>query len=462
MNNLNEKAENLLIALKPKNTLLIGAGKVAAWKYKILSEAGFKISVAANKLKDEFFKDKGVRELHFVLESNHLSIKDLERSQALNLDFLSEFELIVDASGDLKLGAFLHAKRKEFGYLLNVVDVPKLCDFYFGASVRNGDISVLVSSNGTSPLLAQSIRDKIKRLLPRLSELTSFFKQTRSKPLSEVQKEEIKKLCTQNLGKVFIIGCGPGDIKSMTIRAFETLELIDVALIDNLVGTKIKEYLQDKGVECISVAKQKGKVSFRQKDINELLLKFAKEGKCVGRLKGGDAALFGRAWEEASYLKERGVEVECINGTSSAFVGALTSGIVPTIRGVSSGVLIVSAHLRENIFHTEWLEYLKNPPYTLIVLMVHSFAARVVEEAKKAGVDLSLDAAFVSKIDSSEQKTIIGKLGELERMAALCEQPAILIIGKAVARAAKMPHSDERIVLEEGVKQDIKLIESFI
>ena len=461
--NLNDKSfksENLLIALKPKSTLLIGAGKVAAWKFKVLSEAGFKISVVASEIKDEFFKHKEVKIINFKLENKDLKLISDEN---LGLDFLKEFDVIVDASGDLKLGAFLYAKRKEFGYLLNVVDVPKLCDFYFGASTRNGDISVLVSSNGTSPILAQSIRDKIKALLPRLNELTSFFKKTRTKGgLSEVQKVEIKRLCKQNLGKVFIIGCGPGDFKSLTLKAYERLDLIEIALIDNLVGDEIKAYLEKKGVECISVAKQKGKVSFRQKDINELLLKFAKEGRSVGRLKGGDAALFGRAWEEASFLKERGIEVECINGTSSAFVVALTSGIVPTIRGVSSGVLIVSAHLRENIFHTEWLEYLKNPPYTLIVLMVHSFAARVVEEAKKLGIDLELDAAFVSKIDSPEQRSIIGKLGELESMAALCEQPAILIIGKAVARARKMPHSDERIVLEESLKEDLKLVESFV
>ena len=74
--------------------------------------------------------------------------------------------------------------------------------------------------------------------------------------------------------------------------------------------------------------------------------------------------IFGRVFEEGSFLKSHNIEVECISGLSSSLNGALSSGITPTLRGVSAGVLIVSAHLRESIFHTEWLHYLKGSPYT--------------------------------------------------------------------------------------------------
>ncbi|RDU72377.1 hypothetical protein CQA66_04755 [Helicobacter aurati] len=509
----------LPIALKPKKTLLIGAGSVAKQKYQVLLDSGFEVSIVARRITDDFFlplqenikfmsldltysssetnsydryssdsKDLAINtsisdlssgkkqtDIYDSLtestyggndivrnctdsQSRTCTIKNLATHIAQQFVFLHGFEIVIDASGDRNLGQFLYENKRKYGYLLNVVDVPCLCDFYFGAITRNGNVTVLVSSNGASPLLAQSIRDKIANLLPKaLANFSYFLQKTRKKPLNSLQKAQIKAACQRKLGKVFIIGCGPGDFKSLTLRAFETLSLLDVALIDNLVGEGIREYLASHNVQCINVGKQKGKQSCKQEDIHALMLQFAKEGKCVGRLKGGDPAIFGRVWEEGSFLAENGIEVSCVSGISSSLGGALSGGIIPTLRGISSGVVIVSAHLRESVFHTEWLYWLKNSSYTLVVMMAYSFAERIVESARALGVNLTIPAAFVSKIDSKEQKSVIGTFGELVQMAALCEKPAVLIIGEAVRASLTMPYKGERIVLAslESNKQEI-------
>ncbi len=422
----------LPIALTPKKALLIGAGNVAKQKHKVLQEAHWEVEIISKEIKDSYFADFDVN-VGTIAESD-----------------LSHFEIIIDASGDENLGCFLWENRKKFGYLLNVVDSPKLCDFYFGALVRYEEVSILVSSNGASPILSQTLRDKITRILPRsFTPLVKTLQNLRkTQRVENYDKKHIQTQCIKSLGKVFIIGCGPNSLESLTLKALETFEILDVALLDNLIGKEIWNLLESLNVECISVGKQKGKQNFTQDKINALMLKLANEGKNVGRLKGGDPAVFGRVFEECSFLNSHNVEVECISGLSSALNGTLTSGIAPTLRGISSGVLIVSAHLRENIFHTEWLHWLKDSPYTLIVLMSHSFAKKIVQNAKELGISLEIPAAFISKVDSKEQKTIIGTLGKLEEMSNLCDKPAILILGEVVKKSLEMPYAGARIILE--------------
>lgn len=429
----------LPVALTPKKCLLIGAGAVAKQKYKVLQESGFEVCVLATSITDKSFENSKVL-------FKTLSIHEDNR-------FLQDFEMLIDASGDKALGEYLWHKRKEFGYLLNVVDMPNFCDFYFGALARYGKVNVFCSSSGASPILAQTLRDKIQKILPKsLESFAQKLLDKRKKSLSSQERAQIRAKCKKELGKVFIIGCGPNDFKSLSLKALESIELLDVALIDNLVGKEIVEFCENLGIECISVAKQKGKQSFKQEDIHLLMLKYIKEGKVVGRLKGGDPVIFGRVWEEASFLQSKGIEVEMISGISSSLCGMLESGIVPTLRGISSGVLIVSAHLRESVFHSEWLLWLKDSPYTLVVMMAYSFAEKILESARALQIDENLPAAFVSKVDSPQQKAVIGTLRDLVQMAQICDRPAILILGKVIEKSLQMPYVGKRIFINTEKK----------
>lgn len=403
-------------------------------KHKVLSSLNWEVHVVAREKTHPYFEDFEV------------FIRQLDASDGA---LFAEFSVIIDASGDVFLGEFLWENKKHFGYLLNVVDNPKYCDFYFGALAQMGEVNVLVSTNGASPILAQGVRDKILRILPRniallAQELAKNRKLAKPSPSERIH---IAKACRQALGKVLLIGCGPNSLDLLTLRAYESLFLLDVALVDHLVGREIIALLQSLGVECICVAKQKSNHSVMQEDINALMLQFAKEGKCVGRLKGGDPVIFGRLFEEVSFLQEHGIAVEIISGISAALNGALSSGIFPTLRGVSAGVLIVSAHVKGSIFHEQWLEWLRDSPYTFVVMMAYSFAGKIVRRAQELGLDMQIPAAFVSQIDSKEQKSVIGTLGQLEAMAQLCQKPAILILGKTIESCLCMPYLGERISL---------------
>lgn len=464
------KSFSLPIALMAKKTLLIGAGSVAWQKFKVLQGAKWEVYIFAKEVCDKRFApyfsespsamDGGQIDSGFTRDLGLKTLFQIRTIDAnIDLHTLKAFEIIIDASGDSQLGAFLHSVRKKCGFLLNVVDKPELCDFYFGSIVRRENISVMVSTNGASPILSQILRDKISAILPRtLSALSHRLKNLRQKspPKSKSDKDAIAKECQTLLGKVFIIGCGPGDFGLLTLKAIESFALLDVALVDNLIGADILTHIKALGIECVNVGKRKGAANFTQEQINALMLDYAKQGKIVGRLKGGDPVIFGRVWEEASFLHSHNIEVEYISGITSSLCGALYSGITPTLRGVSAGALIVSAHLRESVFHTQWLEWLKDSPYTLIVLMAHSFAEKICDEALAQGIDANLPAAFISQVSLPTQKAIIGTLGELPKMAQMCENPSILILGKAVEESLNMPFMGERIVLDSAQKSTIK------
>jgi uroporphyrin-III C-methyltransferase/precorrin-2 dehydrogenase/sirohydrochlorin ferrochelatase len=170
-----------------------------------------------------------------------------------------------------------------------------------------------------------------------------------------------------------------------------------------------------------------------QEEINRLLYDHALQGLAVGRLKGGDPSIFGRLYEEAAFLLENNIRVEIAGGISSVTAGLLGAGIIPTIRGVSASITIVSAHLKGTLYNDGWLPNVKEGN-TIIVLMAHSFADKIKESALKYGIAPDTPAAFVSKVDTPEERAVFGSIGELDGMTERCAKPAILVIGDAVGR----------------------------
>ena len=137
------------------------------------------------------------------------------------------FDVVVDATGNSEVTNKL-LKNKNF--LLNVVDKPEFCDFYFGSIAKKDDLVVLVSSSGKSPRATQVVRDRVERILPDISKVD------RSMSYDEVDR---------NTRKCFLIGCGPGAVDLLTIRAFNTLKTLEVALYDHLLNPEILELLPD-------------------------------------------------------------------------------------------------------------------------------------------------------------------------------------------------------------------------
>jgi len=395
---------SLPILLKNQKVLLIGGGKVALQKAKVLKENGIEFRIVAKEILaniSEFCDD--------------IIVKEFEESD------LKE-SIVIDATGNEKVTKKLIEFKKRKNFLLNVVDKPQFCDFYFMALINRGDLKIGISSNGASPSAAQFVRDEIKNILPEnIEEVLKGKKELRIKGI-------IDKNLTKLKAKLYLIGAGPGDVELLTIKALKIIKKCDVILYDHLISEEILELVE---CEKVYVGKEKGKHSKKQEEINEIILDYLKKGKIVGRLKSGDPFIFGRGYEELEAITKEGFNVEVIPGISSAT--AISHFNLPiTSRGVSKSFSVHSAHLKGNRLNLDWIEELKKKNHTIVVLMGLSRARHIAKKALEIGIDENCPVAIISNITRKNQKIIKTDIKSLTEAAKTAEKPAILVFGEVV------------------------------
>lgn len=235
-------------------------------------------------------------------------------------------------------------------------------------------------------------------------------------------------------GKVYLVGSGPGDPELLTIKAKRLIESAEVILYDQLPGEAILKMMPE-SAEKIDVGKYAGNHKLSQWQINELLVKRAKEGKIVVRLKGGDPYLFGRGGEEAQTLAQEGIEVEIVPGITSAIAVPAYAGIPITHRDYASMVTFITGHEDPEKEDTalDW-ELLARFKGTLVILMGVSMLPRNVKELVKHGKSIDTPVAVIERGTRPDQRVTIGTLADI---VGLCKQrnvkaPAITVIGDVV------------------------------
>ncbi len=232
-------------------------------------------------------------------------------------------------------------------------------------------------------------------------------------------------------GKVYLVGAGPGDPGLMTIRGMELLRSADVVMYDALSNPDLlKECRPD--VELIDAGKRGGDHHLRQWQTNELLVRYASEGRTVVRLKGGDPFLFGRGAEEAEELRKAGAEVHVVPGVSSSISVPELAGIPVTHRDHTSLVTFVTGHEKEDRAEdrVDWRS-LVNGHGTIVVLMGLGNAARISAGLIDGGMSPDMPAAVISKGSTPEQRvelTTVSRLAETIAEKGL-EAPGIMVIG---------------------------------
>jgi len=403
----------LPVLLKNQEVLLVGGGSVALQKARVLLKNNIAFTLIAAEICPE------IEQLEIEIHQRKLTEKDLKNTP-----------IVVDATGNTEVTDLVLKEKKHRFFLYNCVDQPDLCDFYFSSLLNYGNLKIAVSTDGHSPALGQVVRDKIATVIPAKIE-TLLEKTGQDRQLGIINSTETKEQGQKLLATVYLIGCGPGDIDLLTLKAYRTIQQIDVVLYDHLITQDVLD-LVPQHAQRISVGKQKGVHSYPQEQINQMIYEQAKSGLKVARLKSGDPYIFGRGAEEAEYLIKRGIHVEVINGISSAIAGPSCAGIPPTARGYATNMSVVSAHLAGNKINTDWLPLLKIPNHTTVVLMGLSFAAQIAENALDAGVDKTTPVAIISNASRPEQQTIITDLEHLSGASANAERPAILVIGNVV------------------------------
>ena len=233
-------------------------------------------------------------------------------------------------------------------------------------------------------------------------------------------------------GMVYLVGAGPGDPELLTLRAAKLLSEAEVIVYDHLVSVPILEMGND-CAERIYAGKERGNHTLRQPDLNQLLVRLAREGKRVIRLKGGDPFIFGRGGEEVETLAAAGIAFEVVPGITAACGVAAYAGIPLTHRDHANSCLFVAGHLKDGSIDLDW-DFLARPGRTLVVYMGLLGLSTLCRELVAHGVPETTPAAIVQHGTTSSQKTVAGTLATLPQLAQTAQlaPPTLIIIGNVV------------------------------
>jgi len=235
-------------------------------------------------------------------------------------------------------------------------------------------------------------------------------------------------------GQVWLVGAGPGDPDLLTVRAARLIAAADVLVHDGLVDSRVLA-LAPAAAERISVAKKRDRHLMQQEDINALLVRLAREGRVVVRLKGGDPFVFGRGGEELEACRAAGVACEVVPGVSAALGCAAEVGLPLTHRALSSAVTFVAGTC-QGLREQDW-RGLAGPGRTLVVYMGVTTAAMISEKLMADGVSPDMPVAVLERGTLPGRRalrTLLAGLGPMvERMQVA--SPAILVVGKVAALA---------------------------
>lgn len=235
-------------------------------------------------------------------------------------------------------------------------------------------------------------------------------------------------------GKVILAGAGPGDPDLISLKALKYLQIADVILTDRLVSPILIEDHARKEAEVIYVGKQCSKgIWTPQKDINDLLVAYALQGKLVLRLKGGDASLFSNVLDELQAVKKNAITYEIIPGISAAFGAAAYTGIPLTARTYSRGVRFLTLYDLNTVDSKQWKDWATTED-TLVFYMSGQRLDVLTKQLLNNGIETSKGMAVVQQATTPNQKTSVYSFESLQTQSLPNFEfvPTLLIIGKVV------------------------------
>jgi len=247
-------------------------------------------------------------------------------------------------------------------------------------------------------------------------------------------------------GRVYLVGAGPGDPGLMTVRGLELLRRADVVVCDRLVDPRLLDEAPA-SAERVFAGKHAGTHCLPQERINQLLIDYARRGRSVVRLKGGDPFVFGRGGEEALALAKAGIAFEVVPGVSAAVAVPAYAGIPVTHRGVASSFAVVTGHEDPGKARTavDWAR-LATAVDTIVVLMGLRSLPRIVAELMAGGRSAATPVALIRWGATEAQTTVVGALGDIVARAATARlaPPVVAIIGDVVRLGGRLQWFEAR------------------
>lgn len=445
--------------IKNRPCLVVGGGEVAARKVELLLRAGGQVTVIAPQLCEDLLQ---------LVQQGRI----VHQPQTFTPEQISEHVLVIAATNQQMINRDVAARAKQLNIPVNVVDQPDLCTFIVPSIIDRSPIVVAVSSGGASPVLARLLRARLETLIPasygRLAKLLESFRslakarfedtQLRRRfwekilqgPIAEMvfcgREKQAKDALQAALhdaempasGEVYLVGAGPGDPDLLTFRALRLLQQAEVIVYDRLVAPAILD-LARRDAQCIYVGKQRADHTLPQEDINQLLLRLAKEGKRVVRLKGGDPFIFGRGGEEIETLAAEGIPFQVVPGITAALGCASYAGIPLTHRDFAQSVVFVTGHLKDGSMNLNW-QALVQPMQTIVVYMGLIGIEVLCEQFIAHGMLAETPAALVEQGTTLNQQILIGTLATLPQQVqqSTVRAPTLIIIGNVVKLHEKL------------------------
>lgn len=383
----------VFLDLDGKRALVAGGTDAAAWKAELLAAAGARVDI--------FDGEPGSEMTRLLERGSSKGALVLHRQPWTADNFAGAALALLDATDDAEARAFLEAGRAA-SVPVHVIDRPAFCQFQFGSIVDRSPVVVAVSDDGAAPDLTQAVQRRIETMLPRSLAGTKLDGVSETGPAS-----------TSRHGQVTLVGAGPGDAELLTLKAVRALQSADVILYDDLVSDEVLD-LARREARRIMVGKRGRRDSCRQDDINELMVKLARQGRSVVRLKCGDPMVFGRAGEEIAQLEAAGIPVSVVPGITSASAMASALGISLTHRDHAQSVRFVTGHARSGELpdHLDWAG-LADPATTLVVYMGGRTAATFATRLIAHGMPADTPVAAVTEIGRGTQRTLVFTLDDV-------------------------------------------------
>ena len=426
------------IQLEGARGLLVGGGRVALRKAEKLLPFGAQLTVVAPRICPPLVVLPGLT---------------LCRRAFADSDLSPAPDFVIAATGDRALDRRIAALCRTRRILVNVVDDPAACGFYFPALVQRGRLCIGISTGGASPTAAAWLRQKIEALLPPgfdgiLDRLAARREAVKAEGGSEAKRaERLQQAFSLELaaaeaphapaaaresagpGRVALVGAGCGRADLITVRGLRLLQQCRAVVYDDLIDTALLD-TAPAGAERIYVGKRSGRHSAPQAEINAALIALAQRGGLTVRLKGGDPYVFGRGGEEALALQRAGIPFEVVPGITAAIAVPAEAGIPVTHRGVSRAVHIITAHTQdETPDFSRWAALAADG--TLVFLMGLQRLPQIAAGLLAGGLPPQTPAAVLSGGNAPHPAAVRASLGEITdaARAAGVEAPAVIVVG---------------------------------
>ena len=373
------------------------------------------------------------------------------------------------ASEDPARDASLYQWAKAHNALANVADEKQYCDFITPSVVERDPLTIAISTGGAAPVIARILRARVEAMLPAAyGRLAQFLSGYRDRIADQIKGGTARRRFWENMiegpagdaflagdealaerlieddlaaggtrklhrGEVWLVGAGPGDPDLLTFKALRMMQHADVVLYDRLIGEGLLDLVR-RDARRINVGKTAGNHVMPQEEITALMIRLAREGKRVLRLKGGDPFIFGRGGEELEEVAAQGFPVVVVPGITAAAGCGASAGIPLTHRDHAQSAVFVTAHGKDGLLAHDWTAMARKGQ-TVVVYMGLRFVAEIAAEAMAQGVSPDMPVALIDNGTRTTQKVVTGTLADIGARVAAAKPkgPALIVIGSVVS-----------------------------